>query len=120
VKRPVCVHCGRPYGRRNTTAEELSWALDETRPTYKGNGIVVKEGEPYKTANRDTVRAVTMMSVNPEVRAKQEARLAAMPEASRWTATREVWDGESWFGGYKPFCTLRCALAYAREAYNRE
>jgi hypothetical protein len=28
-----------------------------------------------------------------------------------------VWDGESWLSSYAPFCTLRCALDYARKAY---
>ena len=32
-------------------------------------------------------------------------------------AYREVWDGESWWTSYEPFCTLRCALAYARKAW---
>lgn len=27
------------------------------------------------------------------------------------------WDGESWFFKYNPFCTLRCALSYARLRY---
>jgi hypothetical protein len=31
--------------------------------------------------------------------------------------TRTVWDGVSWLVPYKPFCTLRCALHYARKAY---
>jgi hypothetical protein len=31
----------------------------------------------------------------------------------------ELWNGKSWIGGYEPFCTLRCALAYARRAYNK-
>jgi len=35
------------------------------------------------------------------------------------TATRSIWDGESWRGGYNPFCTLRCALDYARKAYKK-
>ena len=29
----------------------------------------------------------------------------------------DVWDGKSWMGGYEPFCTLRCALQYARKAW---
>ena len=28
-----------------------------------------------------------------------------------------TWDGETWEWKYNPFCTLRCALAYARKAY---
>ena len=26
------------------------------------------------------------------------------------------WDGVSWYHKYNPFCTLRCALSYARMA----
>jgi hypothetical protein len=33
---------------------------------------------------------------------------------------RHAWDGTSWSGGYDPFCTLHCALDYARKAYKRE
>jgi len=29
----------------------------------------------------------------------------------------ETWDGETWVKPYEPFCTLRCALEYARMAY---
>jgi len=29
---------------------------------------------------------------------------------------REPWDGETWFWKYNPFCTLRCALGFARKA----
>jgi hypothetical protein len=29
----------------------------------------------------------------------------------------ELWDGQTWGGGYPPFCTLRCALDYARRAF---
>ena len=30
--------------------------------------------------------------------------------------TRTLWNG-AWFGGYAPFCTLACALAFARAAH---
>ena len=30
--------------------------------------------------------------------------------------TRTLWNG-AWFGGYAPFCTLVCALAFARTAH---
>jgi hypothetical protein len=56
-------------------------------PSYRGNGIVVGHTRPYVSA--DNGRAVMQ---------------------------RYVWDGETWSGGYEPFCTLRCALAYARKA----
>ena len=33
------------------------------------------------------------------------------------TSHRTIWDGESYWKPYEPFCKLRCALAYARKAY---
>jgi hypothetical protein len=118
--RPVCVHCGTPYGKRETTSQEVRWPLDTARPPYQGNGVVIEEGFEHKTPSRATYRGAEMMSNIPILRAKQEAKLAALPKHSEMTATRWVWDGESWTGGHNPFCTLRCALDYARKAYNRE
>ena len=37
-----------------------------------------------------------------------------------WPAAQKdpsPWDGTSWRAPYNPFCTLRCALAYARKTY---
>lgn len=119
TKRPTCGHCGKPYGQRATTLETVRWECGEPMPAYRGNGIVVKTGNPYTTTNRATVRKLTMLSVNASIRSFQEEELAKLPEKSQQTATREIWDGQSWRGGYSPFCTLRCALAYARHAYAR-
>jgi hypothetical protein len=55
--------------------------------------------------------------VNPEIRESQERQIASAPVVGHMTTNREIWDGESYSGGYEPFCTLRCALAYARKAY---
>jgi hypothetical protein len=36
-----------------------------------------------------------------------------------WPAARAMeseWDGETWRWKYNPFCTLRCALGFARKA----
>ena len=119
MARPICAHCGNAYGHRATTSETVKWPLDQERPPYRGNGIVLKESVPYKTANRETARGVTALSVNPKIRAMQEADLAKIPAESFYVATRTVWDGESYIGGYAPFCTLRCALDYARRAYKQ-
>jgi hypothetical protein len=118
--RPVCVHCGKPYGYREVTVENVRWPLGTECPAYKGNGIVLSEGPQYKTATRDAMRGLTMMSVNPDIRARQEVQLAELPERSEMVTSRRVWDGQTWRGGYTPFCTLRCALSYARAAYKRE
>lgn len=31
--------------------------------------------------------------------------------------TKGVWDGVTWVFPYNPFCTLRCALRYARQMH---
>lgn len=39
-----------------------------------------------------------------------------------WPAEQQrpgPWDGESWWHPYNPFCTLRCALSFARWAVVR-
>jgi len=68
--RPKCVACGKPYGSRRTTSNKVTWPVGESMPAYRGNGIVVKTTMWPVSANRATVRAVTPLSVNPEIRAK--------------------------------------------------
>jgi hypothetical protein len=113
--RPVCVHCGASYGKRDLHTEEVRWPQGQPMPRYTGNGIVVKTG----SASRLPLKA--------EFIAEQEKRAAFRPREApdpRFYTDeptlhlyREVWDGESYWGGYKPFCTLHCALDYARRAY---
>ncbi len=115
--RPKCVSCGQPYGSRTTTSNKVTWPIGEPMPAYRGNGIVVKTTTHGTSANRATVRALTPLSVNPKVREMQEAQIARAPEESVQIAYRDVWDGVTWFKPYEPFCTLRCALAYAQAAF---
>jgi hypothetical protein len=102
--RPVCVHCGEAYGRRHTHEVTLRWEEGEPEPRYEGYLTVVK-----RSAVRKFTRAVSLPALHPfkaiDIKAQPNAR------------DIEVWDGKSWDGGYEPFCTLRCALSYARKAY---
>ena len=84
MSRPVCVHCGKRYGRRDTHDVRLRWEKGEPKPRYEGNLQVVR----------------SVMIVRPYL-------------------DIEVWNGRDWYGGYPPFCTLRCALDYARRAFAR-
>ena len=86
--RPVCVHCGKPYGQRNVHTVTLRWADGEPEPDYGGALLVVKR---WPTRRHGTI--------SPNAR------------------DVDVWDGKTWVDGYPPFCTLRCALSYARKAY---
>ena len=79
----------------------LTWRKSEPRPAYRGNGIVLKDRGHH---GRNTLL---------------EHALGRPKTPDDDYAFLDVWDGKSYFGGYDPFCTLRCALAYARAAYNR-
>jgi hypothetical protein len=112
--RPVCVHCGAQYGRRNTKTETVRWAYGEQPPPYRGNGVIVRE-KMHREAKPDLV-----MPTGSVVEGHWQAARAPLDPIDRTGVLyREIWDGESWFGGYEPFCTLRCALGFARRMYAR-
>lgn len=116
MTRPICGHCGKPYGQRWTKTVTVRWTVPTKDsgvtykdlggeivmhrivaddgatppPPYQGNGIVVKETTPHLSSD------------------------------GQMAMSRYIWDGESYYGGYKPFCTLRCALDYARKAFARD
>jgi len=117
MTRPICGHCGKPYGDRATESVTVRWESPSKKrehatrdmggrslayffvpdgeplspPPYRGNGIVTHQSAPYMN-----------------------------PTTGLMVMERRVWDGESYRGGYEPFCTLRCALSYARKAFKRE
>jgi hypothetical protein len=111
--RPKCVNCGEPYGKRALETQEVRWDAPSKEslvykgfggsrdvkgfsqvaeipppPPYRGNGIVVKETRPYVSASD-----------------------------GRAVMTRHIWNGVEYWTPYEPFCTLRCALNYARRAF---
>ena len=87
--RPRCGHCGKPYGQRWTKTVTLAWLPHQEEPRLEGT--VVKRG--------------------------LARRIGAGAEPPIMKRDVDVWDGKLWFGGYDPFCTLRCALDYARKAW---
>lgn len=100
MPRPTCAHCGQSYGRRATSLEHTKYKVGEPKPRYEGNGIVVKETS-YNTG-KSTGSFGKMEFKNNEI-----------------VIHRHIWDGETYWGGYKPFCTLICALDYARKAFSK-
>jgi hypothetical protein len=93
--RPQCVSCGDRYGTRRVTAETVRWPKGEPIPAYKGNGRVVNTSQPYMLNAR-----------------------GGASDVPTFTTTRWIWDGESYGSQHQPFCSLQCALKYARKAYN--
>jgi hypothetical protein len=61
----------------------------EEPPVYVGDQIVVEYTKPYRSSDGE-------MSMS-----------------------RKTWDGRTYHTLYDPFCTLRCALDYARLAFRR-
>lgn len=98
ASRPVCALCDKAYGQRATRRSViLLEAADAEPPPHQGNEMLVCE-------------EVTRHSTSQLIRQSDGAKC-------RTSIVRETWDGETWFGGYQPFCTLRCAVTFARAAY---
>ena len=100
--RPICVHCGKPHGRRDVKMTPVVWPGDQSMPDYDGPGVAVKLRPGHGMAH-----------------GHGSALGVPFKEGDR-IAYRDIWDGVTWFTPYAPFCTLRCALDYARQAYKRE
>jgi len=99
-KKPICANCANPYGTRKTTTQTFKWQKGEPPPKYRGNQVVVRE-----TMIRQAPHNVT-------------GSIHGVPFGHNDNvAERRLWDGQSYYLPYKPFCTLRCALAYARAAH---
>lgn len=89
--RPLCAHCGKPHGSRvirETT--RIIKASDLPIEQYRGNVQLAEEKLDHWGS----------------VDGQPAARL-----------TRLVWDGVTYYTSYSPFCTLRCALAFAQAAH---
>lgn len=99
--RPTCVHCGNKYGSRRTDTVYAVWLEGTPKPEYRGNGIVSRE-RMMQTAPHNTTGSYMGQKFGPHDNVVQ----------------RYIWTGE-WYASYAPFCTLRCALDYARKAYAR-
>jgi hypothetical protein len=98
MSKPICVHCRKAYGVRRTENVILTWKEGEKEPSYRGDNMVVRVHTHANTEQLD------------------KAFGRPRTEIDRW-AVLETWNGESYRGGYRPFCTLRCALDFARLAY---
>ena len=101
----MCGHCGKPYGRRDTHSVTVRWEEGEPEPRYDGNGVPVR-----RSAVRKSSRAMSL-----PVRGDVAVEVKARPNAR----DLDIWDGETWTAPYAPFCTLRCALSYARKAFRK-
>lgn len=89
--RALCACCQQPYGSRLTeTTQQVRTAAQGAPEPYRGNSVLVEEA---------------LYSYG-----EQNGQPAAM-------LSRVLWNGQSYSMPYAPFCTLRCALAYARAAY---
>jgi hypothetical protein len=111
--KPICVNCGNSYGHRLTKTEHVRWTEDQERPAYRGNLAVLRFREHGKQLSKSILQEAANQKPGPW----QAKMIDDAPEKTTYSGYYELWDGESYAGGYKPFCTLRCALDYARKAY---
>jgi len=109
--RPTCAYCGKDYGQRDVRSMPLKWACDEPKPAYTGNHIHIRDRFERKNQEFE-------MEPSPVLQGYMVPKKPLKLVKEYMTCDRETWDGETYFTRYDPFCTLRCALAYARNAYN--
>lgn len=90
--RPKCVHCGSRYGSRDTRIVTHRWPFDTAEPPFEcpAGHTIVESGE---------IHGGVVLAYHYR--------------------HYKVWNGEL-YGGYPPFCTLRCALDFARKAYEKQ
>ena len=89
-KRPGCTLCDKPSGQRATQATVAFVPDGQPIEPYRGNQMLVEE------------------TIWPGMH--------RAPQGRGTRVERKTWDGR-WLGGYAPFCTLQCALAFARAAH---
>jgi hypothetical protein len=83
--------CGH-CGQRFGVRSLKTWTVRYTGdnpPAYTGDQILITETTPYPTSESEHVMY------------------------------RRTWDGKTWYAPHEPFCTLRCALTYARMAFRK-
>lgn len=98
MSRPVCVHCGTPYGIRATEPTYFVCSAKEPTPPYTGNQKVTRERH-WIPSGSGSISGIKY-SIGDRV------------------VQRDLWDGHTYIGvKARPFCTTRCALSYARKAY---
>jgi len=112
--RPRCTVCARSYGARNTQLAAFYLAPDAPIPLYVGNRLLLCEtievAKTYVGPGSARSGDRTTHPTSAEYRKPENWEMVK-------TVSRETWDGEAYIGGYDPFCTLQCALAYARAAH---
>lgn len=116
TQRPVCGYCGKAYGARRTHMQPVRHLLGKPVPPYMGNGKVIREREHTRTLPRKSLEAIqrTPMTDWEKSNPPEYRKPGYVPD--QVIVHREVWLGE-WWGGYEPFCTMRCALEYARRVW---
>lgn len=98
--RPKCVRCQNVYGYRDTKVETVRFNRNEIEPPqYTGNGVIVRTTGARLHEGRTVINGVDV--------------------TGHKSCYRYIWDGATWIKPHDPFCTLRCALSYAREAYEK-
>jgi len=98
MSRPICVHCGKAYGQRKTIRECLVWPRGEPQPNTDNPGTHVRR-DIIKMAPHSSTGTMFGKSYGPN----DNVLLV------------DIWNGAWGSGTADPFCTLRCALDYARK-----
>lgn len=123
MSRNRCACCGKPYGRRMTTTERFVVRIGEPLPRPKSNQPIIatrvwppmpEDGGP---AFPEDATSYTPIPDPAEDCSIYRAPQSHPPERRGRAVEYTMWDGESYYSGNGPFCTLRCALQFARDSW---
>ncbi len=111
--RPRCAYCRKRYGRRAIRVEHLIVEIGKPFPPPKMNIAIMREDyypplPPVGPATPEEATEFVMMD---------RSSVIWYTGRKGRSLTRIFWDGESYVGGHDPFCTSKCAEAFAKEAY---
>jgi hypothetical protein len=101
-EKPRCVGCGKTYGERNTEDKSAFYNEGEAPPSCPTNHIITRTNDQTWGSQF-------------EERGKGPSTTLVKVADARRRITWTIWDG-TYRTPYRPFCTLRCALAFARRA----
>lgn len=99
-----CAVCGKPAHKCTERILNPHLADEAARRAwdYRGNMLVVNRDYHWYPSRAETQRGGYHEGETP---------------VRKWLYSVSVWDGETWALDYGPFCTLKCAEAFARAAY---
>jgi hypothetical protein len=116
--KPICAYCGKKYGGRSLVIKTVVVEIGQPVPPHASNLPCIKtEYIPALPENGGPSTPDEAKSYVPMDTDGGSIRMMSYNGRKGRRITRHYWDGESYHSGYDPFCTLRCALGFAKASH---